>query len=283
MDAAVGVNPRLPHQPHRVSDECCRSGCRFADVGDRPSPVVLRHVENEGLAMKLLGHLERRRNHPQGAFGCVDRNQDSIEHLRFTSTWICDESLAGGPRSIGAKDPKSEGRTYLLVRRSYPDPQIVRTARASSLISETTATAVAANLDGSSPKILASVLAAVVVGGIAWLFGVPWIADLAWAAGVLIALVPLTVTVAIELGRRQTGVDIIALLAMAGALALGQFLAGAVIGLMLSGGEALERYASGRARRELAALLSRAPQVVHVYRDGILVTEDVRAVRAGDL
>jgi len=148
---------------------------------------------------------------------------------------------------------------------------------------QTVAAAAAANLDGSSPKILVSVLAALVAGGIAWLFGAGWIAELAWAAGVLIALVPLTVTVAMELRRRQTGVDIIALLAMVGALALGQFLAGAVIGLMLSGGEALERYASGRARRELAALLSRAPQVVHVYRDGILVTEDVRAVRAGDL
>ena len=136
---------------------------------------------------------------------------------------------------------------------------------------------------GSSPRILLAVMAAVLSGGVAWLAGAAGAAELAWAAGLLIALVPLSVNVTRELLRRQTGVDIIALLAMAGALALGQFLAGAVIGLMLSGGEALERYAGGRARRELAALLARAPQVVHVYEDGVLLTRSVSTVRAGDL
>ncbi len=50
---------------------------------------------------------------------------------------------------------------------------------------------------------------------------------------------------------RHLGVDTIALVAMVGALALGQELAGAVIGLMFSGGAALEAAASHRARREL--------------------------------
>jgi heavy metal translocating P-type ATPase len=136
---------------------------------------------------------------------------------------------------------------------------------------------------GSSPRILLAVMAAVLSGGVAWLAGATGAAEVAWAAGLLVALVPLSVNVTRELLRRQTGVDIIALLAMAGALALGQFLAGAVIGLMLAGGEALERYAGGRARRELAALLARAPQVVHVYEDGVLLTRSVSAVRAGDL
>jgi heavy metal translocating P-type ATPase len=136
---------------------------------------------------------------------------------------------------------------------------------------------------GSSPRILLAVMAAVLAGGVAWLAGAPGAAEVAWAAGLLIALVPLSVNVTRELLRRQTGVDIIALLAMAGALALGQFLAGAVIGLMLSGGEALERYAGGRARRELAALVARAPQVVHVYEDGVLLARSVSTVRAGDL
>src|SRR6266513_598428 len=110
-------------------------------------------------------------------------------------------------------------------------------------------------LDGSSPQILVAVLFAAVAGGLAWIGGLRTLADLAWAAAVLVALVPLTGTVARELMRGKTGVDLIALLAMGGSLALGQYLAGAVIGLMLAGGETLERYASGRARRELAALL----------------------------
>ena len=50
--------------------------------------------------------------------------------------------------------------------------------------------------------------------------------------------------------------DAIALLAMAGALAVGEYLAGAVIAVMLAGGNALEAYAQGRAGRELSALVS---------------------------
>ena len=57
--------------------------------------------------------------------------------------------------------------------------------------------------------------------------------------------------------------DAIALVAMVGALAIGQYLAGAVIALMLSGGNALEGAANRRARRELTALLERMPGVAH--------------------
>ncbi len=58
--------------------------------------------------------------------------------------------------------------------------------------------------------------------------------------------------------------DTIALVAMVGALALGEELAGAVIGLMFSGGSSLEVIASRRARRELTALIQRAPKVAQV-------------------
>ena len=69
---------------------------------------------------------------------------------------------------------------------------------------------------------------------------------------------------------------------MAGSLVLGQYLAGAVVGLMLSGGQALERYASSRARRELSSLVARAPRVVHRYQDGELTSPDIGDVREGD-
>ena len=65
---------------------------------------------------------------------------------------------------------------------------------------------------------------------------------------------------------RSPGVDLIALLAMVGALALGEYVAGAVIALMLASGEALEAYADRRAHRELSALLARAPRVRHPLR-----------------
>ena len=60
----------------------------------------------------------------------------------------------------------------------------------------------------------------------------------------------------------EVGVDVIALLAMAGSLLLGEYLAGAVIALMLSGGGMLELYAAGRARKELSGLLERAPRAL---------------------
>jgi heavy metal translocating P-type ATPase len=137
-------------------------------------------------------------------------------------------------------------------------------------------------LGGSSVGILYAVGAFVASGAVAWALHNTTVADAAWATAIVLALVPLASTVARELMRRQTGVDLIALLAMTGALVLGQFLAGAVIGLMLSGGEALERFADRRARRELTDLLARAPHIVHRYEPGGLVTRPVAAVQPGD-
>ena len=72
-------------------------------------------------------------------------------------------------------------------------------------------------------------------------------ADAAWAAAA-IALVPLTWSVGRSLARRDVGVDLIALLAIAAALVLGEYLAAAVVALM-SGGTTLEALAARRAAR----------------------------------
>jgi heavy metal translocating P-type ATPase len=141
----------------------------------------------------------------------------------------------------------------------------------------------APRLNGGPPALLLVVLSGVAIGAGLWVAGAHSTADIVWAAAVVIALVPLGFSVARDLLRRETGVDLIALLAMAGSLALGQYLAGAVVGLMLSGGQALERYASGRARRELSALLARAPRVVHRYEHGDLTTAGIAEVEVGDL
>jgi cation transport ATPase len=54
--------------------------------------------------------------------------------------------------------------------------------------------------------------------------------------------------------RREVGLDLIALLSMGGAIALGEYLTGAVIALMLASGCSLEDFAEERARREMSAL-----------------------------
>jgi heavy metal translocating P-type ATPase len=135
-----------------------------------------------------------------------------------------------------------------------------------------------------SPRAVAVVTAAgIAAGAAAWLAGERGLASLAWALVTALALVPLAVSVARELARREPGVDLIALLAMSAALALGQSLAGAVVALMLSGGLSLETYADARARRELSALLARAPRTVRRHRAGELESVPVEEVRRGDL
>ena len=97
------------------------------------------------------------------------------------------------------------------------------------------------------------------VGGILWLSGSHDAGHVAWAVTTWIGLVPLAWTTIGGLIRREAGVDLIALLAMGGSLALGEYLAGAVIAVMLASGRALETYADRRAHRELSALLDRGP------------------------
>jgi hypothetical protein len=53
---------------------------------------------------------------------------------------------------------------------------------------------------------------------------------------------------------------------MAGALVLGEPLTGIVVALMYSGGQFLESFAQGRARREMSALLARAPKTASAIR-----------------
>ena len=79
-------------------------------------------------------------------------------------------------------------------------------------------------------------LAALFAGIGAHLAGAEGFAHAAWALTALAGFVPLAITVVRGLLRRETGVDIIALLAIAGALALQEYLAGAVISVMLASG-----------------------------------------------
>jgi heavy metal translocating P-type ATPase len=86
-----------------------------------------------------------------------------------------------------------------------------------------------------------------------------------------------------NLRRGAPGVDIIALLAIAGALATGEHLAAGIIGLMVAGGAALEEFAQGRARRELTALISRTPRIAHRKCNGAVHDVSATNVVIGDI
>lgn len=80
------------------------------------------------------------------------------------------------------------------------------------------------------------------------------------------------------------GVDILAVIAITATVAVGEYVAALVVGLMLSGGEALEDYAAGRARRELNALLDRTPRTARrVLADGSLEEIPAAEVVPGEL
>ena len=123
----------------------------------------------------------------------------------------------------------------------------------------------------------------IMAGALLHLAGAETAADAAWAATAAIMLVPLGWSVARTLARHDVGVDAIALVAIAAALALGEYLTGAVVALMLAGGNALEEWAAGRARRELTALLSRAPRIAHRRRGEVLEEVPVEDIVPGDL
>jgi heavy metal translocating P-type ATPase len=136
---------------------------------------------------------------------------------------------------------------------------------------------------GRDGMIALLVLLAIVAGAVLHLFGAPEAGDALWGGATVVVLVPLAVGVIRTLLEGDVGVDAIALLAMAGAVILGEYLAGAVVALMLSGGNTLESYAQGRARRELRTLLERAPRTARRYRDGGIEEVDVAELAPGDL
>jgi heavy metal translocating P-type ATPase len=131
------------------------------------------------------------------------------------------------------------------------------------------------------PLLAVSILG-LTAGGVAWLVGSADGAALAWALTTAAGIVPLLASVVGGLRRRELGVDVIALLAMAGALLLEEYLAGAVIALMLASGRTLEAHAASRATRELQALLERAPRGAHRYEDGELAPVPVEEIAPGD-
>ncbi|KAB2832460.1 MAG: heavy metal translocating P-type ATPase, partial [Candidatus Dadabacteria bacterium] len=130
--------------------------------------------------------------------------------------------------------------------------------------------------------VLALTLCGITAGLAAHFLQMPEIADWAWGGATVIALIPLTFVVARTLYSGKVGVDIIALIAMAGSLYRGQYLAGAVIALMLSGGQVLEEYAESKARKELSALLGRTPRTVNRLDGDTILTISIEEVKPGD-
>ena len=134
-------------------------------------------------------------------------------------------------------------------------------------------------------RVLAAIaFVALVAGAFATLVGDSDLGNTIWGAATALLAAELTIEVAHTIvHEHHMGVDTIALVAMVGALALNHELAGIVVGLMFSGGAALEDAASTRARQELTALVARAPKIAHLRVGEDLQDVAVERVLAGDI
>jgi heavy metal translocating P-type ATPase len=103
-----------------------------------------------------------------------------------------------------------------------------------------------------------------------------------WALATVPVLLVLLVDISRNLTRGDFGLDIVAALSMTAALIFSQELAAVVVALMYAGGQYLEAFAEGHARREMTALLSRVPRTTMRHRDGQLEEINIDLVAIGD-
>jgi heavy metal translocating P-type ATPase len=101
----------------------------------------------------------------------------------------------------------------------------------------------------------------------------------------LIALVcsaPLLIGLLLHLGRLEFSSDLLAGISIVTAVLLGEYLAGTLVVLMLSGGQALEAFAVRRASFALEALARRMPTLAHRKQEGTVEDIALAAVAVGD-
>jgi len=131
--------------------------------------------------------------------------------------------------------------------------------------------------------LLGWILAGLAAGGVLRLSGMADAAFWVLSATALVVALHVGVQVARSLMGGKLGVDVIALAAILGAVALHEALTAAIIGLMVAGGEALEVWAEGRAKRALSDLMARAPRLASRIADGAIEDIEVARIAQGDM
>ncbi len=134
-----------------------------------------------------------------------------------------------------------------------------------------------------APRLLVGIaLLGLAIGGWFWWRGDAASSHLAWTLGTLPVLLALFGQIVASLRRGDVGLDVVAALSMSAALIFGESLAGNVVALMYAGGQLLESFAEGRARREMKALLGRVAFTAMRYREHTLEEVPIATIRQGD-
>jgi heavy metal translocating P-type ATPase len=94
--------------------------------------------------------------------------------------------------------------------------------------------------------------------------------------------IPLVLELIQKLLRREFGSDLLAGISIVTSVLLGEYLAGSIVVLMLSGGEALENYAVRSASSVLRALAKRMPAVAHRKKDSAISDVALGDIVVGD-
>lgn len=94
---------------------------------------------------------------------------------------------------------------------------------------------------------------------------------------------PLVIGLALHLARFEFSSDLLAGISIVTSIILGEYLAGTLVVLMLSGGQALEAYAVRRASFALEALARRLPSIAHRKNDGNIDDVPLADVAVGNV
>jgi heavy metal translocating P-type ATPase len=95
--------------------------------------------------------------------------------------------------------------------------------------------------------------------------------------------VPLVIYLVLQVARREFSADLLAGISIVTAVLLGEYLAGTLVVLMLSGGQALEAYAVRSASSVLQALARRTPSTAHRRQDVEIADVPLDSVAVGDV
>lgn len=136
------------------------------------------------------------------------------------------------------------------------------------------------------PRLPAAALAFLVIGALLWLLptatGRPEWHTLVWYAGLVVTGLPVVLQTLRGMLRGEFAADVVAMLAILGAILLQQPLAGLLVVLMQTGGEALDAYAVARASSAVKALEADAPRVAHRVMDGVVHDIEATDIAPGD-
>jgi heavy metal translocating P-type ATPase len=180
---------------------------------------------------------------------------------------------------------------------SAPLPDLVPTERPNSLEAETIGRRRWVGNSGKKPSILPTspllAIAGILLGGVEkYIFNLPELALGLWTIALIGAGFPVVWRTLRAARHGNYATDLVATLSIVTAAIIGQPLAGLVIVLMQTGGEALERFAERRASAAVRELEKAAPRIAHLISGnrglvdipvGELNVGDVFLVRPGEM